>query len=64
VLVQEMGWRADRVRDADEVARWRQTFIGWPPYPLVFNHDPSPAWTPILPGYAASTRVAAATGKD
>jgi hypothetical protein len=23
VLVQEMGWRADRLRDADELARWR-----------------------------------------
>jgi hypothetical protein len=23
VLVQEMGWRTDRVRDADEVVRWR-----------------------------------------
>lgn len=23
VRVQEMGWRADRVRDADEVVRWR-----------------------------------------
>jgi hypothetical protein len=25
VLVQELGWRADRVRDADEVVLWRPT---------------------------------------
>ena len=25
VLVQELGWRADRVRDADELVLWRPT---------------------------------------